>query len=226
MKGVSQVEHIRHTIEERLRLGASIDEYVEQILCKAPQSFIRLVLGERQIVDEYFRLQVLSCIEELERHVSAEQLFLKLAIQPYYDGPELLRLALERHSDDLWIIELSRIVEGNDMGYLHCVHKAKDRDFVAWCLRYANQGARQGLIRMAEETGNPIPAAALWRVGAKEDGIAAALKAIEKNPNSPVLEFVSASIGPEFSELISAIRESIPEGKRGLSLQKILQCSV
>jgi hypothetical protein len=74
---------------------------------------------------------------------------------------------------------------------------------------------------MAAETGNPIPAAALLRVGAIEEAITAGYKALEKNPKSPVLECMAATIGPDIEEILQALlkhlsKDNLPEGLRQL----------
>ena len=51
------------------------------------------------------------------------------------------------------------------------------------------QGAKDGLIAFAKETGNPIPAAVLYGVGDEESGLEAAVGAYKRTLKSPVLEF-------------------------------------
>ena len=70
---------------------------------------------------------------------------------------------------------------------------------------------------MAAETGNPIPASALMRVGAMDEAVIAGYKALEKYPKSPVLEYIAATIGPEIEEYLQLLIQKfsptkIPEG--------------
>ena len=101
------------------------------------------------------------------------------------------------------------------MGYYHMLHKhrheerSRSRDIPLWCYRYAQQGARDGLIAFATETGNPIPAAVLYEIGAAEAGLKAAVGAFMKSSKSPVLEFLAAKIGPDLDNIVMDIDEGL-----------------
>ena len=80
-----------------------------------------------------------------------------------------------------------------------------------WCQHYAQQGARDGLIAFAQDTGNPIPAAILYDLKDEGAGLEAAVGAFIRNPKSPVLEFLAAKIGPNLDEIVLAIDAKLDE---------------
>ena len=224
MRDYSQVGHIRKMLEERLHLGASIDAFIDKIFAQAPNTLIELIFDDEPIQDDIFWQKVIHSLDALEHHVDAEKLYLHLARQPYNMGVELLHLAMNKHWGKLWLIELSRIVEGDMMGYHHTMRKRRDRDFLVWCFRYAWNGAREGLIQMAAETGDPIPASALLCVEAKEEAITAAVKALEYNSNSQVLEYIVAAKGPDIQEILGAILARMSTAPESASIQSIKEC--
>ena len=221
MRDYSQVHHIRKTIEERLLLGASINGFVDKILEQAPNTLIELIFDDDPIQNLVFHQKIIDSLDVLEQHMPAKDLYLQLVRQAHVDGGELLHLAINKYSEELWLIDLSKAVEGEMMGYHHMMRKRKDRSFLVWCFRYAWKGARSGLIQMAAETGNPIPSAALLRVGALEDAISAGTKALEHNPKSPVLEYMSSVNGPDLEEIVHLLLHRIPKDRIPESIQRI-----
>ena len=127
MRNLSQVSHIRRTLDERLSLGASIDSFVEKMLEQAPNTLVELIFDEPPLQHFVFWQKVIDSIDSLERYVSAERLYLHLARITLLDGVELLHFALNNHIEELWLIELSRTIEGDLMGFQHLMRKRKDR---------------------------------------------------------------------------------------------------
>ena len=223
MRDYSQVAHIRKTIEERLLLGASIQEFLDKMVAQAPNTFVELLFEDVPIEYPLFWQTIIKMIPTLEQHIEAKQLYLHLVKTVPEGKGEVLFKALQNHPEALWLIDVSSIVEQENMGYQHLMQKRKERSFLVWCFRYAWRGARAGLIQLAGETGNPVPSAALLRAGATEDAITAAAKALERNPNSPVLEYMAATIGPDISELVRLLQKEIPEGEVPVSITRFLR---
>jgi hypothetical protein len=224
MRSLSQVSHIRRTLDERLNLGASIDAFVEKMLLQAPNTLVELIFDEPPLQHLLFWQKVIDSIDTLEQYVSAERLYLHLARVTLLDGIELLHFALNNHTEELWLIDLSRTIEGDLMGYQHLMRKRKDRNFLVWCFRYAWKGARNGLIQMAAETGDPIPASALLCVEAKEEAIQAAVKALEYNSKSRVIEYIAAAKGPDVGDVLQKILLQTSTDRVSPSLYKIRSC--
>ena len=68
------------------------------------------------------------------------------------------------------------------------------------------------------------PAAALLCVEAKDAAINAAVKALEYNPDSKVLEHIAAAKGPDIQEVLVAILEKLSVEQNSDGLQKIKDC--
>ena len=223
MRDYSQVAHIRKTIEERLLLGASIQEFLDKMIAQAPNAFVELLFEEQPIQHPSFWQSIVAMIPRLEKIVEAKRLYVHLVSVAPTGKEEILSMALENHPEELWLIDVSASVEQSNMGYQHLMQKRKDRSFLVWCFRYAWRGARSGLIQLAEDTGNPVPSAALLRAGATEDAISAATKALVRNPSSPVLEYMAATVGPDIKELALLLQKSLPQGEASAAVTRLLR---
>lgn len=217
MHNLTNVTYIQNNIIERLRIGESIDVYIDNLLMQSPKILLRL-LEDHSIDHPVFTKKILQKIETLEQLAPPADMYVLLCKSFPQALLEILEIAIERHDTELWVVEISRLAENTNMGYMHLLHKEKNRsrDLAPWCMRYAMHGAKQGLIAFAAETGNPIPASALCRAQADADGIIAAVEALRSNPKSPVLAFLAATIGPNIKDIVYEIAkhfsaENLPE---------------
>ena len=202
----SIVEQTSHELQQALEQGESIEPILENWFLTNPQVIVQ-ILFEQRVQHPIFANSVFNYTENLEAIVSPEELYTELGkqMQPHADA--FMDVVLERHPTSLWLIDVSRQVEGGRMGYRHLVHKHRShaRDLPTWCLQYALRGAREGLVAFAEDTGNPIPASVLFRVNAESEGLRAAVGAFRRNPKSPVLEFLTATVGPDIENIVQNI---------------------
>jgi len=202
---------IRKKIEDRLQINTPIEGYLKQVIETAPNNFVQLIFNQ-PIENEVFWDVILDSLDTLERYVKPEILFLYLSDQLLVPKRKLLRLAIERHEEELWLLSLSKKIEGESFGKMHVLSKKNAKNLPHWVSRYALKGARQGLVDMAAETGNPIPAATLYRVKADDFGLKAAIAALNRNGKSPVVEYIAAAIGPNVDSIIQALQEAF-DGK-------------
>lgn len=212
----SSIDRAQEQILELLESGKSISEVVNHWIQKDPQ-VIALLLLEQRIQHIVFAEYLLTIVDYLEAIVPPEELYSALGKQMKLNQESFMDWVLERHPSALWLVGLFRELEGSRMGYHHLFHKHKhvdrtrSRDIPLWCLRYAQQGAKDGLIAFAKDTGNPIPAAVLYGVGDSESGLEAAVGAFKRNSKSPVLEFLAAKIGPDIDSIVLEIDERLDE---------------
>ena len=212
----SSVDRAQTQITELLETGKSIADVVNHWIQTDPQ-VIALLLLEQRIEHIVFAEYLLTIVDYLEAIVPPEELYSALGKQMTLNQETFMDWVLERHPSALWLVSLSRELEGSRMGYYHLLHKhrhvdrARSRDIPLWCLRYAQQGAKDGLIAFAKETGNPIPAAVLYGVGDEESGLEAAVGAYKRTLKSPVLEFLAAKIGPDLDAIVKQIDERLEE---------------
>ena len=130
MRDYSQVAHIRKTIEERLLLGASIQEFLDKMISQAPNTFVELLFEDDPIQHPLFWHTIVQMIPVLEQNIEAERLYLHLVSAVPNGKEEVLSRALQHHPEALWLIDISSVVEQDNMGYQHLMQKRKDRSFL------------------------------------------------------------------------------------------------
>lgn len=204
---------IRQKIESLLERDVDIEGYLKQMLEKAPNNLVE-TLYQQPIDNPVYWEVVLRIITDLERYTKPQKLYFFLAEQRALSKGKLLQLAIKYHEDSSWLAALSKGIEGENFGQTHIMEKRTSKNLPQWIFSYAVDGARKGLVSFARETGNPLPAAALFRINAYEDGMDAAVGALRKNPKSPVIKYVVAAIGPDIEhiveELFDAFEDDLP----------------
>jgi len=208
---------IRQKIESLLESGIPIEGYIRQMLEKAPHNLVQMMY-QQPIENSEFWGVILNMITDFERYTKPQKLYFYLEEQLLVPKRKLLQLAIQHHEESKWLVALSKRIEGVEFGKTHIFEKKKSKNLPQWIFSYAVEGARQGLISFARETGNPLPAAALFRVDAYEEGIDAAVGALKKNPKSPVIKYVVAAIGPDVEQIIEDLFEAF-DGDVPLSLE-------
>lgn len=221
MKGQASMrrEHsaIRQKIENLLENGISIEGYMRQMLEKAPNNLLQMIY-QQPIENSDFWGVTLNMITDLERFSKPQRLYFYLEEQLLVPKRRLLHLAIKHHEESKWLVALSKRIEGAEFGKTHIFEKKRSKNLPQWIFSYAVEGARQGLVSFASETGNPLPAAALFRVQAYEEGIDAAIGALRRNPKSPVIKYVVAAIGPDVEQIIEDLFEAF-DGDLPLALE-------
>ncbi len=200
------IEQVVEELQDTLDVGQSVSGIVDAWMAKDPQ-IVAMILLEQRVVHSMFAEYLLRIIDQLEAFVPHEDLYLALGKQMTINQETFMDFVLSRHGDDFWLIGLFKELEGSMMGYHHMMykHQKQSRDLPGWCQQYAQQGARDGLVAFAQDTGNPIPAAILYALGAQSAGLDAAVGAFICKPKSPVLEFLASKIGPELDSIVQAI---------------------
>ena len=210
---------IRQKIENLLQNDIPIEGYIRQMLEKAPHNLVQMMY-QQPIENSEFWGVILNMIVDIERYTKPQKLYFYLEEQLLVPKRDLLQLAIKYHEESKWLVSLSKKIEGDEFGKTHIFEKKRSKNLPQWIFSYAVEGARQGLISFARETGNPLPAAALFRVDAYEDGMDAAIGALNKNPKSPVVKYVIAAIGPDVEQIIEdlfdAFEDELPIALEGL----------
>ena len=206
------VEQAEQQLRELLETGQSISGVVDAWMVRDPQ-IMAIILLEQRVVHSIFAEHLLSIADQFEAFIPPEELYVALGKQMTLNQPDFLDWVLEKHPTAFWLVELSRELEGSRMGYHHMMYKhhTHSRDLPMWCQQYAQQGARDGLVAFAQDTGNPIPAAILYDLKDEKSGLEAAVGAFICNPKSPVLEFLAGKIGSNLDEIVLAIDARLDE---------------
>lgn len=193
-------------IRERLSLALHREEDVSEILrdlaVRNPLALADLVVGPRAEASAGLIQAALGVIEELEQAVSPTGLYRRLLDLAGPAAPRVLEVAAQRHPAASWVVQLSRQVEGAAAGRTHLKAAAGHPAFVAACWAHADAGHAAGLIAAAGETGLPEPASALAAVGRVEEAAEAAVRTLERTPDSPVVATMAATWGPDLTPIL------------------------
>ena len=91
------------------------------------------------------------------------------------------------------------------MGLMHLLLLHDDEVFGDFCDRYAQAGARRGLVKAAEQLGRPEPAIALLRIGALEIAAEAGARCFETDARCGVVEHIAALLGPDLDQILDRL---------------------
>lgn len=195
-------------IRERMDLALHREEDVGAILQdlaeRNPLALADLVVGPRAPASVGMVRAALQVIEVLEQAVSPAGLYRRLIDLAGPAAPQVLDIACQRHPAAGWLIQLSRRVEGTAAGRTHLAAAAGHPAFTAACWAHADAGHLAGLIAAAGETGLPDPAGALAAVGQLEAAAEAAVRTLERTPDSPVVATLAAAWGPDVRPILRA----------------------
>ena len=206
------IELAEQELRELLETGQPIVDTVGEWMARDPQ-IVAVILLEQRIVHSLFGECLLGIVDTLEAFVPPEDLYVALGKQMTLNLDSFMNWLLERHGTALWLIDVFKELEGSRMGYHHLMfkHYNHGRDLPQWCQRYAQQGAQDGLVAFAQDTGNPIPASILYSLKDFDSGLEAAVGAFICNSKSPVLEFLAARLGPNLDDIVLAIDARLEE---------------
>ena len=104
------------------RQGKSIADVVNHWIQTDPQ-VIALLLLEQRIEHIVFAEYLLTIVDYLEAIVPPEGCTAHLGKQMKLNQETFMDWVLERHPSALWLVGLSRELEGSRMGYYHLLHK-------------------------------------------------------------------------------------------------------
>lgn len=195
-------------IRERLALALGDNEDVSEILedlaQRDPLALADLVVGPRAQSSSGLVQAALKVIDVLEKAVSPTGLYRRLLDLAGSAAPDVLEVAAKRHPAASWVVQLSRRVEGAEAGRTHLKAAAGHPSFAAACWAHADAGHHVGLIAAAQETGLPEPAGALAALGQVDAAAEAAVRTLERTPESPVVATIAAAWGPDVSPILRA----------------------
>ena len=89
--------------------------------------------------------------------------------------------------------------------------RARSRDIPLWCLRYAQQGAKDGLIAFCERDWEPNSRPFYMVLERTSQVWKPPWVHIKRTLKSPVLEFLAAKIGPDLDAIVKQIDERLDE---------------
>lgn len=163
-----------------------------------------LVVGPQALRGPGAGLASLGVLAALETSVSPAGLYRRLVDLDPGAGPEVLRAAAERHPSAGWVVTLSEKVEGVSAGLIHLRTAAElpSSALRPLCLAHARAGHTRGLIAFAGETARLEPVLVLLQAGPVEAAAEAAVRALEADPGTPVIETLAAVWGPDLDLLL------------------------
>ena len=219
---------VRDAILQRIKIGKPIDAFVQQLAERAPSTLIDISFGPKAIGGEIVTRALIPLLEQLEPRIGSFQ----IPISKFYgrlvelsgeSALELLEAIISRHPYEDWMVGVSRKAEGTSMGALHLILLQNDEKFGYFCQLYADNGARRGLVQVAEELGRVEPMIALLRKDAIEVAIEAAIRALETNPQCGAIEHIAATIGPDIESIISRLVSRLHNQDIAKQIQPLVQ---
>jgi len=189
----------RDEIDDILRAAHAIDDptpLYAMLAERAPIALAEVACGARAPGGAAHVRAALVHVALLEKQLSPRGVYPRLVeLAPEAAGEVLLRAA-QRHPAAVWLVKLSRKVEGTRAGATHLVAAATHPSFAQSCVAHAEAGHIEGLLAAAAATGRAEPAAALLAADIVMAAQAAAL-ALGTNPESAVVAHLAAVWGPE-----------------------------
>jgi len=193
---------IRERLQLSLHHGEDVGEILRDLAARDPLALADLVVGPRAQPGAGMVLAALEVVDVLEGAVSPNGLYRRLVDLAGAAAPDVLTMAANRHPAASWLVALSRRIEGNDAGRTHLRAAAGHPAFTAACWAHADAGHVNGLVAAAAETGLPEPSAALAAVGDVDGAAQAAVRTLERTPESPVVATMAASWGPDVTPIL------------------------
>ena len=193
---------IRERIEVQLARNEDPGDTLRDLANRSPIALADMVIGPKAPKDPRWIERALDSIEQLEEAIAPNGLYRRLIQSCPSLQAEILVLAATRHPAASWLIETSRSVEGQQAGTIHLTASSDHPSFTQNCWAHAAAGHLPGLIAIASATGRPEPAAALASHNHIEAAAVAMLRAIERNPDAPVVAHIAAAWGPDITPLL------------------------
>jgi hypothetical protein len=197
----------RAELDELLRAAREIGDpgpLYAMLAETAPLGLAEVACGARAPGGPAHVRAALAHVAVLEKQLTARGVYPRLVELAPELGPDVLRRAAERHPAAVWLVKLSRKVEGKGAGAIHLTAAAQRPSFAQSCVAHAEAGHAAGLLAAAEATGRPEPAAALLALDIRLATRAAAA-ALAVRPDSAVVAHVAAAWGPEPDLLVARV---------------------
>jgi hypothetical protein len=198
----AELARIRAGLVLRLEAGQSVDEVLRQLAQRDRVALVDLFLGPRARPGGAMVLAALTVVEALEASVSAGALYRRLADLAGDQAREVLSMAIGRHPEAGWLVNLSGRIEGAEAGVPHLIAISQRPEFGPVCEAYARAGFVAGLVHVAAVTVRMEPLLALASVGAAEELALAAARMLEIRPRVPIVAWLAAVWGPDLEPLL------------------------
>lgn len=193
---------IRRGLTEMIAASQPVDALYAALAERDLVALVDLVVGPQALRGEGAVRAALGVAAKLETAVGATGLYRRLVDLHPPAALEVLAVAASRHPTASWLVALSARVEGSGAGLTH-LRAAARLPSLAWaCQVHARAGHTRGLVAFAGESGRPEPALALLSEGRPDEAAEAAVRALERAPEAPVLEALAAVWGPDLDPLL------------------------
>ena len=194
---------LRDALAHRMADGRPVDTLLAGLAERDSTALAELIVGARALRGAAVVRAALGVVGALEAAVSPAPLYRRLADLAGVGAVEVLRTAAERHPRAPWLLGLSKRIEGVQCGVVHLRARAGHPDFPEICEVHAEAGHQRGLVQVAGDLGSPWPAVALLRAGAVDAAAEAAVRALERDPSCPVIQWLAAVWGPDLDPLLT-----------------------
>lgn len=193
---------IRRELGAMLADGQAVDALYGALADRDLVALVDLVVGPQALRGAGAVRAALGLVPRLETAVGATGLYRRLVDLGGEAGLDVLEVACARHPTASWLVALSARVEGPSAGLTHLRAVAGLPYLPQACQSHARAGHIAGLVAFSAESGRVEPALALLGAGHLDPAVEAAMRALEQDPEAPVVESLAAVWGPDMDPLL------------------------
>lgn len=186
-----------------------------------PVACAELCAGHKAIANASMVRAAIEVLDALEGVIAPSGLFARLVELCPELGPELLQAAARRHPGAGWLVRMSRQFESVPGTVM--LDSAVGADTERAVQTAVEHGLEQALEVWTSREGSPLPAVAWLRSGDVDRAAAYAARAMEADPNCPVIAWLAAVQGPDVQPLADAIAAHLASESAREALKTWLQ---
>ncbi len=212
---------LREALWKAAEQDQPVIEAVRLIASRDRVALAELLVGPRAVAHPRLLAASLAVIEILEAAIAPKSLYRRLGDLAGGSPLDVLEVAIARHPEAVWLVELSGRLEGRNAGALHLAALVDRPAFGAFCALYAKAGLRSGLVAAGQHSGRIEPVSSLAQVGAEVELRTLTQSLLCAEPPPPIVAWLAATWGPDLDafieRLIPTLRE--PRAVRALARQ-------
>ncbi|TNE86008.1 MAG: hypothetical protein EP330_24030 [Deltaproteobacteria bacterium] len=213
----ADLERLRGAVLAAAHRGEDLGPFWQALGELDPVACAELAAGPKAVPHAVSVRGCISALPALEGVLAPSGLYTRLADLAPEVGPELLAAAVARHPEAGWLVRLSRRFESVPGASILAAARGPSQEAAVQLA--ADQGLEEALRAWTRESGSPLPAVVWLRKGDLGRTAEYAAIAVEGRPDSPVLAWLAAVVGPDVDDLAEdiAARLTREESRQGFA---------
>ncbi len=216
------LDRFRDALSARLRAGIDCTALVRSLADRDPVALVELLVGPRAERSAAMVRLALGAAPTLEKSLAPNGLYRRLYELAEDSRSDVLDVAITRHPRAVWVVGLSRRVEGEGAGLRHLRFLDAPEDLFTVALAYGQAGHIRALCRVAEEDARLEMLWVLAALGRRELLAVAAGRLLDRNPSAPVVATLAATWGPGCEALVCRMIPEIRTASAAHALEPML----